>query len=509
MHDIITIRPLDIVVLTCYLVGIAGLGIYFLKKNKTTEDYFLGGRSFPGWAVGLSMMGTSISSVTFLAYPAAAFKLDWRQLFSNLPVPFVALFAILILIPIFRGKTRTTAFEYLEERFGPLIRLYGASSYIVLQLIRLGSILYLVAIPIHFLTGIHILLIIVAGGIFIAIYTVAGGIEAVIWTDVIQSIVLVFGGIICLTVILYKLPGGISEILSVGIKAQKFSPGPMEFNFSERTFWTVVFLGLFSWIGDYSANQSMIQRYLAASSTREARKATVIYMAIGIPTWVFYFFLGTSLFVFYKAIPDSNAWAMEADQVLPYFILTSVPAGIGGIILAGVISAAMSSLDSSINAVATVGVVDIFKRFSTKVQNDEYYLRLARWLSVITAAFMIGGAIIFYYLPKETMFDLLLIIGSLFGGCVTGMFLIGFFSIRVDYKSALTALVISISLNVYLLLNAIHLLPECVCINIHSYWVNLIVNVTFMFVAYLVSLVSRSQRRRLNKLTIWTMKTPV
>ena len=506
MHDIITMRPLDIVVLTCYLVGIAGLGIYFIKKNKTTEDYFLGGRSFPGWAVGLSMMGTSISAVTFLAYPAAAFKLDWRQLFSNLPVPFVALFAIFILIPIFRGKTRTTAFEYLEERFGPLIRLYGAVSYIVLQLLRLGSILYLVAIPIHFLTGVHILFIIMAGGIFIAIYTVAGGIEAVIWTDVIQSIVLVLGGITCLIVIVIKLPGGISEILSVGIEAQKFSPGPMEFNFSERTFWTVIFLGLFSWIGDYSANQSMIQRYFAASSTREARKATAIYMAVGIPTWVFYFFLGTSLFVFYKAIPDSNAWAMEPDQVLPYFILTSVPAGISGIILAGVISAAMSSLDSSINAVATVSVVDIFKRFSTKDHNDGYYLRLARWLSIITALFMIGGAIIFYLLPKETMFDLLLTIVSIFAGCVTGMFLIGFFTTRVNYKSALIAMIISISLNVYLLFNAIDLLPESISINIHSYWANLIVNVTFMFVAYVLSLIHRTRPQKLSRLTIWTMK---
>lgn len=131
-------HPIDIVVIVLYLMGMVGLGIWFSTRNRTTEDYFLGNRSFPGWAIGLSMLGTSISSVTFLAFPAAAFTLDWRQLVSNLTLPFVAVLAILVFIPFFRRGKTTSAFEYLGERFGPGARLYGTLSFILLQLIRLG-----------------------------------------------------------------------------------------------------------------------------------------------------------------------------------------------------------------------------------------------------------------------------------------------------------------------------------------------------------------------------------
>ena len=293
----IEIRPLDLVVIALYLVAMIGVGIWFSRRNTSTEEYFVGSRSFPGWAIGLSMLGTSISSVTFLAFPAAAFVLDWRQLVSNLMLPMIAVVAILVFIPFFRRGKLTSAFEYLEKRFGKGARLYGSFSFILLQMIRLGKVLFLVSIPVSLLTGIEMQYVIIAVGVFIAFYTVTGGFDAVIWTDVVQAFVLLFGGALCAGYIALNLPGGLQQIFTEGAQHGKFSLGPTDFNLTERTFWTVALLGIFNWIAYLSSDQNVVQRYVAAKSDREARRATAIYAAVAVPTWVFFFFVGTCVFV--------------------------------------------------------------------------------------------------------------------------------------------------------------------------------------------------------------------
>ena len=407
----LTARPLDIAVIILYLAGMAGLGIWFAKRNRTTEEYFLGDRAFPGWVIGLSMLGTSISSVTFLAFPAAAFTLDWRQLVSNLTLPFVAVLAIVVFIPFFRRGKTTSAFEYLGDRFGPGARLYGTLSFMLLQLIRLGKVLFLVSIPVSLLTGIDIRIVIVCVGVFISLYTIAGGIGAVIWTDVVQSIVLWVGGIVCFVTIVLQLPGGLDQIFEVGREHDKFDVGSMGFNLSERTFWTVALLGIVSWLTMYSSDQNVVQRYLAARSLKEARKATTIYSAIAVPTWAFFFFLGTCVFVFYTVNPNETVSGLEADAVFPYFILTEVPVGITGLVIAGVLAAAMSSLDSSINAISTIFTVDLMKPYLAKGRDDRFYLRWARLVAVVTSILMILGAILFSSIEKESMNDLSWIVG--------------------------------------------------------------------------------------------------
>ncbi|MEA1951854.1 MAG: sodium:solute symporter [Planctomycetota bacterium] len=500
-----TFRPLDIIAIVAYLAAVAGMGVYFARKNKSTEEYFVGNRSFPGWVVGLSMLGTTISSVTFLAFPAAAFKLDWRLIVPNLFVPAVAVLAIVVFIPFFRRGRLTSAFEYLGDRYGPVTRLYGTFSFIFLQLLRLGKILFLVAIPINILTGVPMTTVIVAAGIFIAFYTVAGGIEAVIWTDVIQAIVLIVGGVVCFIYIVMSLPGGLPQIFEIASADGKFHVGSMDWDLGKRTFWTVAMLGIFNWIVIYSSDQNIIQRYAAAASTREARKATAVYSLVAVPTWVFFFFLGTCVFVFYRVFPDPRIATLEADQVFPYFILTKIPAGIAGITIAGVLAAAMSSLDSSINAISTVTVVDILKPYICPGRDDRFYLRFARVLATCTAGMMIGGAVFFQHVPKESMADLSLIVASVFGGCMVGLFMMGFFTTRVDNRSALIALGLAIGLNVYFVLNTLGWLPETMRIDVHAYWVGMIVNGFFVTTAYGISLISKGSRENLDGLTIWTL----
>jgi SSS family solute:Na+ symporter len=505
----LTIRVLDLVVLTIFLLGIVGLGLYYAKRNDTTEEYFLGSRAFPGWAIGLSMVGTSVSSVTFLALPAAAFVLDWRQLTPNLMLPLVVVVAVIFIIPIFRHGEITSAFEYLEKRFGPIVRLYGSLSFLVLQVLRLGTVLYLVSIPVAALTGMNIITVILIGGVFITVYTVFGGIGAVIWTDVIQTIVLVCGGIFAIGYMLHAIPGGMGEVFAVGMAEGKFSLGPTDFTISERTLWVMILAGLLHFGTEYTGNQNVVQRYLASSSTREARKASIICVAASVPMWTAFFFLGTCLFVYYTHHPSPLVAGLQADEVLPYFILTSLPVGMAGLIVAGCIAAAMSSLDSSINAISTIATVDLLKRYWKRNAPDLHYLRMARLFALAAGALMIGGAIGFHFVPRESIADLLLIISAFFTGSLLTLFLLGFFTCRVGYKAALAGMITGIVVNVYLVLNSIGFLPEALRIGVHSYTVNILVNLVAATIAYPLGVFLWSRglesKKNLAGLTIWTL----
>lgn len=502
------IRTLDYTAIGVYLTAMLGIGVYFSRRNNTTEEYFVGNRAFPGWVIGLSMLGTIISSATFLALPAAAYVLDWRQLGVNLVLPIAAVMAVVFFIPFFRREGLTSAFEYLGARFGPVPRLYGTCSFIVLQLIRMAQILFLVAIPVQFMFGVPIEWVIVGAGLFIAFYTIAGGIEAVVWTDVVQALVLLGGGVLCFVCVAIDLPGGIGQIVREGAAADKFSLGSFEWDLGERTFWTVAILGIINWLAIYSGDQNMVQRYAAARSTREARKATILYSALALPMWTLFFFVGTSLFVYYATFPDPVVEGLESDQVLPYFLLSRVPEGVAGIVVAAVMAAAMSSLDSGINAIATVTVVDLLKPYLARNRSDRYYLRAARVVAAAVSVFIVCGALIFSRIDKESMNDVSLIVTSVFGGCLMGLFMLGFFTRRVDGTSAVVAMLLAIGFNVYLGLGLLGVLPEAWTFGVHSYWVGSLVNGAFIVLAYGISWLRRAPSRDLTGLTIWTRTKP-
>ncbi|TWT34665.1 sodium:solute symporter [Blastopirellula retiformator] len=501
----LTLRPLDVAAILVYLAAMFGIGIYFSRRNETTEEYFVGNRAFPGWVIGLSMLGTIVSSATFLALPAAAYVLDWRQLAVNLALPLIAVMAVLVFIPFFRRGKLTSAFEYLGMRFGMAPRIYGTLSFIVLQLIRMAQILFLVSIPVQFMTGLSIEVVVIGAGLFIAFYTIAGGIEAVVWTDVVQAIVLLGGGLLCFLYIAWELPGGMTQVLEVGVAEGKFSLGSFEWNLSERTFWTVAILGIINWLAIYSGDQNIVQRYVAAKSTYEARKATIIYSAIALPMWTMFFFIGTALYVYFQTYPEPALAGLETDQVFPYFILTRIPAGLAGLILAAVVAAAMSSLDSGINSISTVVVVDLLRPNLGDVYSDRFYLRTARVIAAVVTVLVISGGIAFSRMEKESMNDISLIVTSLFGGCLMGLFMMGFFTRRIDGVSATIAMCLAVVFNAYLGLGLLGWLPQAWTLGVHSYWVGALVNLFFAVTAYLLSFVVGSSRLDLTGLTVWTL----
>ena len=251
--------------------------------------------------------------------------------------------------------------------------------------------------------------------------------------------------------------------------------------------------------------EHVVQRYLAAKSTREARKGAVVGALLSTPTWVFFFFIGTALWVYYHVNPDPQVAQMEADRVFPHFILTKFPIGITGCVVAAIISAAMSSLDSSINGLSTVTVTNIIRKHLAPGRGERFYLRWARLVGCVCGVIMILGALVFRMLPaNESIANLQNIIFALFGGCVTSFFLLGFLTKRVHYASTMVALAASILLNVYLLFNSLDWLPAWMQLPVHEYWVNILVNACFMVVAYGLSALWHHQKKNLSGLTLWT-----
>ena len=207
-----TLHPLDVAVVLAYLVVTLAIGLYFSRRNHTTERYFLGGRNFPGWAIGLSFIGSTISSVTFIAYPADSFKTAWLRLLPPLAFPLVVMLAAYAFIPFFRRGTAQSAYHYLYLRFGKGVSIYAATVYLMAQLVRAATITYLLAILLASMTGLSVVICIALAAGTTALYTVKGGFEAVVWTDVIQTVVLLAGAVACIGFVIHALPGGVTQI---------------------------------------------------------------------------------------------------------------------------------------------------------------------------------------------------------------------------------------------------------------------------------------------------------
>lgn len=498
----------NIAVVVLFLFAMAGMGVYFLKRNNSSEEYFLGGRKIPGWALGLSMVGTSISSITFLALPAAAFVLDYRQLTPNLFMPVAALIACWIFIPFFRRGLKTTAYEYLESRYGTGIRIYAALYSLLGQLLRLAIILYLVVLPLSEMLDISESTAILAFGVITCFYTVFGGIEAVVWTDVVQTVILLGGGLLCVAAVAFQLPGGLPQILEIGMEYDKFSLGPLDFSFSERTFWVMSLIGFIGFISEFSSNQNVVQRYIAAPTLREARKATLICIVMSLPTWIFFFFIGSCLFAYYKVFPSAEVAAMKPDDVLPHFILTEIWPGVGGVIIAACLAAAMSSLSSSINAVSTIWTID-FLRLMRRKGNDRFELVNAKLASGAAGIIMIAGAWGISLIPRESVYDLSAILGALL--CSAGLtpFMLGFFTTRIGNRAILSGMYAALVFSVYNILNYFKLLPEPLQWNIHIYMAGPVCNGVMLAAALAYSLFRPEPvTEQLRGLTVWTLDSP-
>lgn len=435
---------LDYAALALYFAVLVGVGVYFARGERSTEDFFLGGRRVPWWAVGLSIFGTSLSAITYLAIPAKAFATDWVFILSNLGILFVAPFVVRYYLPRFREAPITTAYEYLETRFNFAVRVYGSLVFLCFQIGRLAIVLFLPAIALSAATGLNIYACILVMGVLTTVYTMMGGIEAVIWTDVLQSFVLVAGAIAAVAVVAWDVDGGLAGIVSTGWEAGKFHTFNWTWDATTTAVWVCIIGNAFGMAYPSTADQTVVQRYLSTATEKEAAKAVWTNAILTIPISILFFGIGTALWVFYQSHPDLLDPRLKTDAILPLFVAEQFPQGLSGLLIAGVFAAAMSSLDSSINSMATVMVNDYYRRFRPAI-SDAHGLRVARGLTLFFGALGTGLAVLVARMNAPSLFDQWLQILGLVGGGLAGIMALGVFTKRGNGVGAIAGAAVSMA----------------------------------------------------------------
>jgi SSS family solute:Na+ symporter len=418
-------------VVVAHLATIVGIGIYFSRRQTDTEKYFAGGRHVPTWALGMSVLATLISSATFLGYPGEGYATNWIRVVNGFMVPIVLLVLIWFIVPCYRRVVRLSAYEYFEKRFGYFARLYGSAAFAMAHFTKMGTVLFLLALALHRMTGYNTYTIIVVLTLLTILYTVLGGIEAVVWCDVIQGFLLVAGGLICVGVLLFRPEGGPAEVIGLAMKNNKMSFAPYDCDFTRLTFLVMVIWGAFYAIQKYGTDQTIIQRFLAAKSDKAAIKAALMGATLCVPVWVLFIFIGTCLWSYYKITQLPLPAGIKPEGVFPYFIMTELPPGITGLILAAVAAAAMSSLDSDMNCLAAVVVEDHYRRFrpdSTETQ------RLNVGRIAVTGSGICAMLVAMWYIKAggETVIETIFALYAIFSGGIAGLFALGFFTTRAN-----------------------------------------------------------------------------
>ena len=430
------------VMLVLYLVALVAMAVYFSRGQGDTDKFFLAGRRIPWWAAGLSIFGTQLSAITFIAIPALVYATDWTYVLANVAIVLIAPVVVFCYLPFYRRVNITTVYEYLETRFNIWVRLFGSAAFTLLQLGRMGIVLFIPALALATVTGMPVLLAILLMGLLATLYTVLGGIEAVIWTDVLQVIVLMGGAILCLVTIFGAIPGGFSGFLEVGLADHKFRAFNWTWDATVAAVWVVLLGNLLSTLVPYSADQTVVQRYLVTASEKQAARSIWTNAVITIPATLIFFMLGTALYVFYKTNPHFQVPGIEGDAVFPLFIAESLPAGVAGVVIAGVFAAAMSSLDSSMNSVAASLTTD-YRRFRPKIE-EKNALRMARYLTLALGVFGTGTAVLLALGDVRFIWDAYIRLLGLFGGSLAGLFALAIFTKRASGAGALIGAVCSV-----------------------------------------------------------------
>jgi SSS family solute:Na+ symporter len=336
-----------------------------------------------------------------------------------------------VLVPFYREAVGMSAYEYFGNRFGTPTRVYSSIAFGLGHFGKMGFVYYLVALTANTITGWNIDLIILGIGIVTVYYTVVGGIEAVVWTDVIQGLVMWVGIFLCLIYLLFLPPGGPSAVFQVAWENHKFSLGDLTSDFSHATIPVLVLYGLFWYLQKYSADQTIVQRYLLAKSDASALRGIAYGAFQTVPLWLLFMLIGTCTWAFYHitgtALP---AHVTKPDQVFPHFLATQLPVGASGLFLASLMAAAMSTLASDLNCIAVVGVEDVYRRLRPQ-STDAQRLRMGKWLVAAFGVLGIGMAEILAHSSGGAL-SMWFAVSAILSGGLAGLFLLAFFSSRAN-----------------------------------------------------------------------------
>ncbi len=435
-----------------YLVSIILVGLYFSTRNKNTDDFFRGGQRVPWWAAGMSIFATMLSSITFVAIPARAYSSDWILLFVNLMAIAVSPFIIFFVLPFFRHIDATSAYEYLEKRFNIYVRLFGSFSFVFFQIGRMGIVLFLPALALSTITALTVVQCILVMGVLSIIYCTFGGLEAVIWTDAIQTLILLGGAVLSFALIISGLDGGFGEFFSVACESDKFRMANWDFSsksYMIAALWVVILGGLGQNLIPYTSDQSIIQRYTSVKTEKMAANSILTNAFIVLPASLLFFGVGTALFVFYKMNPEKLDPTFQNDAIFPLFIARELPVGIAGLVVAGIFAAAQSTVSTSMNSISTVVVTDFVKPFNL-IKSEKAYLNLARFCTFFFGVAGMGLALLFAITEVVSIWESFMSLLGLIGGAMCGLFLLGMFTKRVQGLPAILGALTSTTVLIYI-----------------------------------------------------------
>ena len=434
---------IDIIVFLLFTGGVVAFGCSFFKKKGTSEEFTSAGRSLPGWVVGMSIFATYVSSISYLGYPGKAFSGDWNAFVFSLSIPIASYFAARYFVPFYRSQDSISAYSFLENRFGPWARIYASSCYLLTQIARTGSILYLLALPMKVLLGWHIQTIIVVTSVAIVLYSMLGGMKAVIWTEAIQGIILIGGALVCMFILLFDMPGGPVQTFSIAMEDGKFSLGSFGSSLSESTFWVCLIYGIFTNLQNYGIDQSYVQRYHTAKNEKEAKFSALFGGYLFIPVSAVFFMIGTGLYAFYKVHPGILPDGVGADYVFPFFIVNELPVGLTGLLIASIFAAGMSTIATSVTSSSTIILTDYYQRFRKHAGNRERMLVLK--LSSVGVG-VAGILVAFAFMSVQSALDAWWALASIFSGGMLGLFLLGYISRKARNFDAVLGVVCGVIL---------------------------------------------------------------
>lgn len=528
-------QTLDLVIIFGYLIGVTVFGVWFSSRQETTEDYFVGDRNVPWWAIAASIVATETSTITFISVPGIAFAKNGNFQFLQLVFGYMLgrVVISLIFIPLYFKGELQTVYQLLGERFGTKVKMLASALFVVMRNIADGIRLLLTAIVLGYvylafhlksypdanqneILGTAIIVSIILLGIVMIIFTFYGGMEAVIWVEVVQLAIYIVGAIAAAFVIANQIDGGFSGAIAAGEQFQKFSlidwgfrqtnynlPIPflsggwqfsLPFDFTKTyTFWAGLVGGCFLTMSTHGTDQYLVQRYLCTDKPRRAALALLSSGAVVLGQFIGFLFIGVLLFAFYQPFNSPEYAAATGafpftggDKVFPDFITKFMPSGLSGLVVAAIFAAALSS---SLNSIAATAVNDLYKPFAGD-KSDRHLLRIAGWLTVVIGIVQIGVALIVMKQERSAL-DSALSIASLINGPILGVFLVGTFIRRAGQKHALIGMVTSLLLMSYLLylefVKRFNVAPDAT--PIAWTWYVLIGSLTTLLIAWLASFI--------------------
>ena len=426
---------LDNAVLVLYIVLVVGMGSFFFRGQRNTEDYFLAGRRMPWVAVGVSIFATLFSAISLLGSPGWVYENDVTLGLTFLTIPLCTPIVLWVFLPFYHRLRVFTAYEYLERRFNPSVRLASSLLFLLLRGSYLAVVIYAPSLVLSTVTGLELKWTIFIVGGLATLYTLLGGMKAVIWTDVVQAAVL-FGGLILVTIILVlRVEGGMGEIVAAASAGGPFRVQLGWGTWAEVTLWAVLINGFFIHLSMYGADQMTLQRYLTTPTLRAGRNSMLLNAIVVTPAAALLLFVGGALFVFYQQYPDRLADGLKGDAVLPHFVIHELPAGVSGVFIAAMFAAAMSTIDSAINSLSTSSMKDLYQRFLSPQAEERTYLNLSRLFTVFW-----GGTATFFALYIENFPNILAAsktLAGFFTGSMLGIFMLGALTTRTTPAGAL------------------------------------------------------------------------